>query len=198
MNGTLPLPTQRPRKPLVRAFSLVEVMVAAGMFAITSTALTALFLQNLRFSKWQVDNVQVTNTSFGFLDQIKNKGANAMYSTYQATTAGTPQTITVTCVDPSDPKDGYQDLNLKINAKDGAEVDKVWTNTYLKLGSLPTSPSIPVSYWVSIKRNVNAPNTTPVRDVLEVTVICSWTVGTSHRTLNQMQIAFPAPNGSFN
>ncbi len=178
------------------AFTLAEVMVAAAIFAITSTALTGLFLQNLRFAKWQSTNVQVTNSTFGLLDQIKNKGADEIYNIYKDPS----RTLTVKYVDPSDPLDGYKELALKLNEKNGTELDTVWAKANLKLGRLANSPSIPVSYWLQIKRNVNDPVTspTPYRDVLEVTLIYRWSIGGSAaKSLGQLQVTFPAPNGTF-
>lgn len=172
-------------------------MLATGIFAIMATSLTGLFLQNVRYAKWQTNNVQVTNTSFGILDQIKNMGSDSIWKAYSDATNAT--TLTVTVADPSDVNDGYKDVALKINRKDGTNItSNPITQTTLKLGRLAKSPEIPVKYWVTLKRNQSALGVTPRYDVIELTLIYSWSSGVSKSTsTGQLQLVFPAPTGSF-
>jgi Tfp pilus assembly protein PilV len=210
MKGIPTMPLQRPVRSLLSAFTLVEVMVSMLIFAMSAIGLSSLFLQNMRFSAWQINNVHITNTSFSISDQIKNMGANQIYAAFQAP-AATPTPLNVTLVDPSDLNDGYKTVSLYINKKEVAETSGVtttiksstevrstWNNVTLKISSLPTSPVLPVSYYITVRRNVSAPNSTPAFDVLEVTIAFRWSVsGSSLNTINQIQLAFPAPNCSF-
>jgi len=213
MKGIPSKPSHRPLKTLLGAFTLVEVMVSMLIFALSATGLCSLFLQNLRFSTWQIDNVHITNSSFSISDQIKNMGANQIYAAYQAAdpNKGTPIPLNVTVVDPSDLTDGYKTIPLYINKTELAvttapadpvinstEVKSSWNIVTLKLGSLPTSPVYPVSYYITVRRNVSAVNTTPAFDVLELTIAYKWAVsGSAIKSLNQIQLSFPAPNCSF-
>jgi prepilin-type N-terminal cleavage/methylation domain-containing protein len=212
MKGISSPTTQPPKEPLLRAFTLAEVMVAMLIFAMSATGLTGLFLQNLAYATWQVQNVHVTNTSFGIADQIKNMGADAIYKAYLAADPkdGTPLTLNVTTVDPTDLVDGYKTIALNINQKDTATTtgtdttvvskvtNSVWNNVTLKCGRLSTSTVIPVSYWITLRRNVSAADTTPAFDILELTLVDRWSVGAKQtKTINQIQLTFPAPNCSF-
>jgi len=209
MKGNPSKPTQRSNQPRLRAFTLVEVMVSTLIFAMSAIGLTSLFLQNLAYSNWQSQNVHVTNTSFGIADQIKNMGADAIYKAYLAADPndGTPLTLNVTTVDPTDLVDGYKTLALNINQKDTAVtgsplvskvVNSSWNNTTLKRGRLASSIVIPVSYWITIRRSVSAKGTTPAFDILELTLIDRWSVGgKTNKTINEIQLVFPAPNCSF-
>jgi prepilin-type N-terminal cleavage/methylation domain-containing protein len=210
MKSTPSTATLRLAKPHSRAFTLVEVMVATIIFAMGAMSVTAFFLQNIRYAAWQAKNVHVVNTSFGIADQIKNMGADAIYKAYLAADTTTPITLNVTTVDPTDLVDGYKTLALTINQKDtaittGAStavttklITTSWNNVTLKMGRLTGSPSIPVDYWITIRRNVSAPTTTPAFDILELTLIDRWSgSGISTKTLSQIQLSFPAPNCSF-
>lgn len=163
------------------------------ILAMSMTGLTSLFLQNLRYSKWQTNNVQVTNSSFGMADQIKNLGANEVFKLYQDTTNN--ETFNLTVVDPTDATDGFKTFAMKINQKDANVVNSAWNTATLKLGRDTTSQTIAVSYWITIRRNWGD---TPKRDVLELTFIYRWGVGGSKsKTLSQIQLTFPAPNCEF-
>lgn len=211
MKGTPTIPAQRTKRTLSHAFTLVEVMVSMIILGMSMTGLTGLFLQNLRYSTWQTNNVHITNTSFGIADQIKNMGPDAIWQIYQAADTASPITISAITVDPTDLADGYKTLTLNVNKKETAVTSggtatitstvaaPAWNKVTLKLGRLTTSPSIPVEYWITLRRNHNAPNTTPAFDVLELTLIYRWSVaGKSTNTLNQIQLTFPAPNCTFN
>ena len=214
MNGIPRISSQRPVKPFARAFTLAEVMIATLIFAMSATSLTSLFLQNLRYSTWQLTNVHITNSIFSIADQIKNKGANQIYAAFLAADPanGTPITLDVTSVDPSDLTDGYKTINLNINKVETAtttgttvvvnptkEVNTTWNVITFKLGSLSTSPSFPVSCYITIRRNLSAAATTPAFDILELTMSYSWSMTKSGpKTFNQIQLTFPAPNCSFN
>ncbi len=198
MKGNPILPARSQRKPFLRAFTLVEVMVSTMILAMGMTGLTGLYMQNMRYSKWQTHNVHISNSSFSILDQIKNMGANPIWAAYIDPTNN--QTLDVITVDPTDPTDGYRTFNLKINQKDNAVVNSAWNNVTLNLGRRAADGSIPVSYWITVRRNKNTPNDgTPVRDILEMTVIYKWKDGSKRvGTLNQLQLSFPAPNCTFN
>jgi prepilin-type N-terminal cleavage/methylation domain-containing protein len=214
MNGISRISSQRPVKTLAHAFTLVEVMVSMLIFAMSATGLTGLFIQNLRYSTWQTQNVHITNSTFAIADQIKNMGADAIWQAYQAADTATPLTLNVTTVDPSDLVDGYKTVTLHINQKDYAKTtgtntpevtSKVpnsdWNTVNFKLGRDTTAkaPSILVDYWITIRRNVTAKGTYPAFDILELTLIDRWAVGGKPmKTLNQIQLTFPATNCSFN
>lgn len=180
-----------------RAFTLVEVIASLLIFGISAAGLTSFFVQNLRQSTWQTHNVQITNTSFSIADQIKNMGADTIWKAYQAADSGSPIVLPVNTVDPSDPADGYKTMNLVISQKDDKVTAAGWYNATLKLGRLSTSPSIPVSYWITLRRNYST--TTQLHDVIECTLISRWSLGDKKIvSLNQIQLAFPAVNCSFN
>lgn len=193
MKGTPTIPAQRTKRTLLHAFTLVEVMVSMMILAMGMTGLTGLFLQNLRYSKWQTNNVQVTNSTFGMADQIKNLGANEIFKLYQDTTHN--ETFNLSVVDPADTTDGFKTITLKINQKDANVVNSAWNTATLRLGRATTSPTLAVSYWITIRRNSGD---TPKRDILELTFIYRWGVGGSKaKTLSQIQLSFPAPNCEF-
>lgn len=173
-------------------------MVAMLIFAMSATGLTSLFLQNVAYATWQVQNVHVTNTSFGIADQIKNMGADAIYKAYLAADTKSPLTLNVTTVDPTDLVDGYKTIALNINQKDSTVANSAWNDVTLKCGRLSTSTVVPVGYWITLRRSVSAANTTPAFDILELTLIDRWSVGGKQtKTINQIQLSFPAPNCSF-
>jgi len=193
-----PLPAKRYGKPSIRAFTLVETMAATLIFALSAAGLTSLYIQSLRFSTWQVNNVHITNTSFSIADQIRNIGANQLFAAYVAANSGTPIPLTVVTVEPNDPNDGYKTVNLPINQKNADVVNPYWTTVSLKLGRLTTSPTILTDYWITIRRNISAPGAAPAFDVLECTILYRWggNDGKS-KTLGQIQLTFPAPNLTF-
>ncbi len=210
MKGTSTIPVQRTSRSLTRAFTLVEVMVSMMILGMSMTGLTSLFLQNLRYSKWQTNNVHIANSSFGVADQLKNLGPDAIWQSYQAPTAS-PLNFNVITVDPSDLSDGYKTLTLHINRKVDAktsgttttvtstDVNPYWNDVTLKLGRLASSPSIPVSYWITLRHSYTEAGTTPAFDILEMTFIYRWSMsGYPIKTLNQIQLTFPAPNYIFN
>jgi len=193
--------TQSKKKIRPHAFTLVEVMVSTLIFALCSAGFTSLFLQNLRFSKWQDHNVHITNSTFSMVDQIRNIGANQLFAAYVAADSGTPIPLNVMTVDPSDPNDGYKTIALNINQKNANVVNLNWTTATLKLGRLATSASIPVEYWITIRRTKSGNGgipATPACDVLECTILYRWKPNSSaNKTLGQIQLTFPATNLNF-
>ncbi|MFT3870629.1 MAG: type II secretion system protein [Nibricoccus sp.] len=178
-----------------RAFTLVEVMVSTLIFAMSAMTLSSLYLQNMRFAKQQTYNVQLINTSFGILDQIKNAGAEQIWQAYLA--PGTSK-LNVNYVDPADTTDGYRVLQLAINKTDDTEVSTTWTSVDLKFGTDHGFTTIPIKYWITIRRNLMKTGQKINCDVLELTLVYQWQIrGKTNKYVGQLQLTFPAPNGTF-
>ncbi len=182
-----------------RAFTLVEVMVSTIIFSFVSLSLSGLFLQNQRFAREQTYNVQLINSSFGILDQLKNLGSTVIFQAYQkGLLSQTPNTFAVRYVDPTDLTDGYRVADLAVNQADTVTANTIPTTINLKFGTQSGSSTIPVNYWLTLRRNLMLTGNHVNCDVIEATLVYQWKVpGRSNVQSGQLQITFPAPNGRF-
>jgi type II secretory pathway pseudopilin PulG len=176
-------------------FTLVEAMVSTLIFALMSTSLTGLFLQNMRFAKLQTNNVQVINSTFSILDQIKNMGPDALFQAYLNPMT---KTLDVSYVDPTNTTTGYRTLTMLVNQTENTVNYPVWSTAYFRTGNAVTSPIIVCNYWVTIRRNRQVSGNIVTCDVLELTLVYRWKVGIKGGyNLGQLQLSFPATNGDF-
>jgi type II secretory pathway pseudopilin PulG len=98
--------------------TLVEVLIAAGIFAMLSVGLTATFIQSLRFAKIIFHRTQAINTAVNVVEQLREKGFTDLLNEYYQPT--TPPAITVKIVDPtagSNFPSCYSDLAIPINMR---------------------------------------------------------------------------------
>jgi type II secretory pathway pseudopilin PulG len=153
--------------------TLVEVLIAVGIFSIVSVGLTATFIQNLRFAKIISHRTQAINTAMSVVEQLREKGFTDLLDNYYLPT--TPPAFTVKIVDPTASSafpSYYRDLTIPINVRGSNTLNSDWTTTNIPVDSDPTKPKMPMKFWLSINRDSGTG--TSLHEVFQVTLLYQW------------------------
>ncbi len=151
--------------------TLVEVMVAAAMFALVATSLVGIFMQSQRFSYFLGYRTQAVTISLSILEQLRFRQYAEILDVYNAGNAGN---LTVTLPDPSDAS-GYTNLTLPVNLRDNTEYRRNWTTVSVAVDPSPGAPRLPMRFFLHLKRNHSV--STPKVDVFEVVLLYQWLRG---------------------
>lgn len=189
------------RRTRKSGLTLVEIMVATGIFAILSVALTATFVQSLRFAKIISHRTQAINTATSIVEQLRAKGFTDLFNDYYLPSS--PPDFTVKIVDPgasTATPSYYKDLILPINVRGTTTLDSDWTETEISVDSDPNAPKLPMKLWLSLDRDSGTGAN--LHEVFQITLIYQWrspgAISSSWKTGNLRIVAAKSTVGSAN
>jgi prepilin-type N-terminal cleavage/methylation domain-containing protein len=184
-----------------RGLTLVEVMIAAGVFSIISVGLTATFVQSLRFSKVISHRTQAINTATSIVEQLRERGFTDLLNDFYIPT--TPPAFTVKVVDPGATATFptyYSDLTIPINVRGTSTLSSAWTDALISVDSNPSAPKLPMKFWLTLKRD--AGTGTSLHEVFQITLIYHWrspgATSAAWKTGNMRIVAAKSTVGSAN
>lgn len=181
---------------LHRGFTLVEVMVSVVIFALLSLGLTAIFLQNLRYTREQAYRTQALTTASSILEQIRI----LRYPNIQPISDDpSKNSFAVKISDPNytppppDLPDGYKPVQLQVNVNNGTEIQKEWNilNNVL-MDTAPNAPTLHMEIWLTLNK-VSATDVNR-HEAFEIVLLYRWRpTGASASTnkVDNMRVLIP-------
>jgi Tfp pilus assembly protein PilV len=194
------------------AFTLVEIMVAAVLFIITSLALAASLIQNDKFTNLLSYRTQALNISMGMVEQMRaiSYGDLLAYcnNAFNISPTGTQTTINVNITDPwhastnSSVPGNYLQIQLPINQFTDSSGNvhtpspstQNWCAANVPMDVSTQAQVMPMQWWLTIDNNVQSGSGTAC-DVFEITLVYQWQVpGTSAPVWQSGTIRLVIPN----
>jgi type II secretory pathway pseudopilin PulG len=153
--------------------TLIEVVIASGLFAMLAAGLAAAYIGNLRMAKLQAYRTQAVTTAASMLEQLRANGYTELVDRYL--TPDTPPPFTIRLVDPTQitaTPTGYRDLPLRINLRNTATLNDTWTAADIYAEPDPAAPRLPMRFWLVLRSDSVASGT--VRQVVQVALVYQW------------------------
>lgn len=206
-----PEPTRRPTG--MRAFTLIEIMVATVIFAFVSLALGASLVQNDKFTTELSYRTQALNISMGMVEQMRNISYADLLAycnnAFNISVTGTQTTINVLIMDPwnistdSTIPGNYRQLQLPINQynqiTNGTTTSytpstQAWYTANVPMDLSKSAQVMPMRWWLTVTNNVQTASGTAC-DVFEIVLVYQWQIpGTSTPTWQSGTIRLVTPN----